>query len=219
MSEFVDKNLSSVDKSPELQFATFSRRIMSWIPVFLVSLGIIILLGIAVSKYINNTRNDSNNVLGSDSESSGSGKIKTKMLLVDISGAVVMPGVYELPDDSRIQDVLISARGLDPNADRNYVAKSINLAQKVTDGQKIYIPFKSNGINTDSQQISTNPVTTGIINLNSASASQLDTLVGVGPVTAQKIISARPYSDINELVSRKVVSKSEFEKIKDKISI
>lgn len=206
----------------DLQFATPSRRIMSWIPIILVSLGIVGLLVILAGKYINRTQNKSENILGTKSvavESTSVGSLKTKTLLVDISGAVVKPGVYELPDDSRIQDVLISADGLDPNADRNYVARSINLAQKITDGQKIYVPFK-NEVPSSVTSGGTGDVNEGgIVSINAASASQLDVLVGVGPVTAQKIISGRPYSDINELVTKKIVSKNEFDKIKGDISI
>jgi DNA uptake protein ComE-like DNA-binding protein len=58
-----------------------------------------------------------------------------------------------------------------------------------------------------------------LININEASEGQLDTLYGVGPATAQKIIGGRPYSDIQELLTKKIVSRSVFDKIKDRISI
>ena len=62
-------------------------------------------------------------------------------LTVHIDGAVEKPGVYSLNADSRVQDVLIYAGGLSAAADRQWVAKQLNLAQKVSDGMKIYIPF------------------------------------------------------------------------------
>ena len=59
----------------------------------------------------------------------------------------------------------------------------------------------------------------GLIDINAASESELDTLSGIGPVTAGKIIDNRPYGSLEELVSKKAVSSSVFEKIKDHISV
>lgn len=154
-------------------------------------------------------------------ESSPSANIRdlkdSKGIVVDIEGAVVKPGVYELPNNSRIQDLLITAGGLSAKADRNYVSKNINLAQKLTDGGKVYIPkINEQGANTNLLPLS--PNTQSVVNLNTASVTDLDKLPGIGPVTAQKIISNRPYQNITELTSRKVVSSSVFEKIKDMIT-
>ena len=60
---------------------------------------------------------------------------------------------------------------------------------------------------------------TKMVNINTASETELDALPGVGPVTAQKIISNRPYQKIDDLVSKKAVGASVFSKIKDQISI
>lgn len=133
-----------------------------------------------------------------------------KGILVDVEGAVVKPGVYRITGDTRIKDAFIVAGGLAENADREYVSKNINLAQKLVDGAKVYVPDKSQ--NYTGEQTSNNQ-----ININTASLSELDGLVGVGVVTAQKIIDNRPYNTVEELASKKVVSKSVFEKIKEKI--
>lgn len=139
-----------------------------------------------------------------------------KGILVDVEGAVVKPGVYRIPFDGRIKDVIILANGLSENADREWVAKNINLAQKLVDGAKVYIPSISQNEKGKSQNYTGGE--TGSININTASLSELDSLVGVGVVTAQKIIDNRPYGAIDELVSKKAVSKSVFEKIKGRIS-
>ncbi|MBI4999740.1 ComEA family DNA-binding protein [Candidatus Gottesmanbacteria bacterium] len=140
---------------------------------------------------------------------------ESAMIKADIEGAIVNPGVYQLLSGSRIQDLLIVAGGLAGDADREWVNKNLNLAAKVLDGGKIYVP-KTGEIGElgglGSEKI------TGKISLNSASPSELDTLPGVGPVTAQKIIDNRPYQTTEELLSKKIVGKSTFEKIKDKIS-
>lgn len=157
-------------------------------------------------------------------------EIASSSLMVDVSGAVKTPGVYELSPTSRLQEAITEAGGFADKADKSYIAKKINLSSKLTDGQKIYIPFEGEepqtvvlssaapssavaGVSTSST------VSSGMIGLNSATEAELDKLPGVGPVTAQKIITNRPYSDLNDLLIKKVVSKSVFEKIKPLISL
>lgn len=134
-------------------------------------------------------------------------------VVVDIEGAVIKPGVYKLSSDNRTVDALAAAGGLSEEADRIWVEKNINLAKKVTDGLKIYIP--RSGEEVLSEQTDQNGP---VLNINSASQSNLESLPGIGPVSAQKIIEARPYGQIEELLSRKVVGQSTYDKIKDKIS-
>lgn len=140
-------------------------------------------------------------------------------IVVDVSGAVMSPGVYELNPDSRIKDILVSAGGLSDDADRDFVSKRINLAQKLSDGIKIYIPFKSEMVGSSKAVAGVLGVDDTLININSASMSQLDTLAGIGKVTAEKIIVGRPYGKIEELTEKKIVSSSVFEKIKEKITV
>ena len=141
-------------------------------------------------------------------------------VVVDIEGAVIKPGVYKLSSDNRTVDALAAAGGLSEEADRNWVEKNINLAKKVTDGLKIYIPRSGEQVLSgssidDSQKMGTaGPV----MNINTASATDLDSLPGIGTVTSQKIIDGRPYSQIDELLTKKIVGQSTFDKIKDKIS-
>lgn len=143
-----------------------------------------------------------------------------KTLTVDVSGAVEKPGVYDLPVDARVHDALIAAGGMKSEADREFVAKNLNLAAKVTDGGKVYIPVLGEAPpqGVEGQAVA-GVSTSGLININTASASELDKLQGVGPVTAEKIISNRPYGSIEELVSKKVVGQKVFNDIKDKISV
>ncbi|HYM65593.1 MAG TPA: helix-hairpin-helix domain-containing protein, partial [Candidatus Sulfotelmatobacter sp.] len=116
----------------------------------------------------------------------------------------------------------ISAQGLSEDADRDYISKNINLAQKLSDGAKIYIPkigeVVSLNQNSESNVLGVQ-AQTSLININSATSESLDSLPGVGPVTAQKIINSRPYATIDELLSKKIVSNSVFTKIKDKITV
>lgn len=140
---------------------------------------------------------------------------------VDVQGAVVKPGVYKLSADSRIQNALIAAGGLSSSADRTWVSKSLNLASRLIDGAKIYIPKVGENVPSASSIFGTTSLNSNsnLININTASEKDLDTLSGIGPVTAQKIINARPYNSIDELLSRKIVGSKVFEQIKDKISV
>lgn len=140
---------------------------------------------------------------------------------VDINGAVVNPGVYDLDAGSRIGDLLMVAGGFSSSADRVWTAKYLNQAARLVDGGKIYIPEEGVSIiNTTSVLgVGDNIENSANINLNSSSLIDLDTLPGVGQVTAQKIISGRPYQSIEELKRRKIVGNALFEKIKDLVVV
>ena len=134
----------------------------------------------------------------------------------DVSGAVANPGVYSLSFDARIEDAIKAAGGVTEVADPTFLAKSINLAQRVTDGMKIYVP-RANEIGQSGAGMVAGASTsteTKQININNATLAELDTLPGVGAVTAQKIVDSRPYSSIEELSTKKVVNKSVYDKIK-----
>lgn len=148
-------------------------------------------------------------------------QVEAKTILVDIEGAVEKPGVYKLPLESRIQDGLIAAGGLSAKADRAYVTKNFNQAIKLTDGAKIYVPFLGEAVNnaTVLNTSSEGVVVGSLININTALQSQLDSLPGIGPVTAQKIIAGRPYGSVDELLNKKIVGAKVFDQIKDKISV
>lgn len=137
---------------------------------------------------------------------------------IDVSGAVQNPGVYYLSGSSRIEEAIQSAGGVTTEADPAYLSKNINLAQKLTDGMKIYIPAKEEG--GASKVLGSSEVNgSKIINLNSSSSEELDSLPGIGTVTAQKIISSRPYGSIEELLIKKAVSRSVYDKIKEQVGI
>lgn len=146
--------------------------------------------------------------------------IKKETIQVDVSGGVVKPGLYQVEKGSRVNDLVNQSGGFSDKADRNWVDKNLNLALVLIDGQKVYI-------NQTSDQISLPDSVAGIsldatakkININTASGAELDVLPGVGPVTAKKIISGRPYNRVEDLVNKKIVGNATFEKIKDQISV
>ena len=141
-----------------------------------------------------------------------------KTISVDVSGAVVKPGVYQLKDGSRIEEAVVLAGGFSETANKEYISKYLNLAQKLSDGSKVYIPTEGESATTGGGQGIVAGVNVQVkVNINTASQAEIEALPGIGPVTASKIISGRPYQNTDELLSKKVVSKAVFEKIKDSV--
>lgn len=143
-------------------------------------------------------------------------------IVVDVAGAVEKPGLYKLPAGSRIGDVLVSAGGLAATADREWVAKNLNLAQEAKDGGKVFIPTRDEkndqSINAKIQTNS-NSQNQNLININTASVSELDSLWGVGEARAKTIIANRPYASLEELVSKAKLPENVYEAIKEQVTL
>ena len=190
-----------------------------WLPLSLGALGMIFFAyGLIGLFLVNQTASDD---IVFEANSATNSPTEAKTIFIDIEGAVVRPGLYKLSQDSRIQDALIAAGGLAASADRKYIAKNLNLAIKLTDGSKIYLPFLGEAVGSSPvlNVSSEGGTVEGLVNVNSSSQSQLEALPGIGPVTAQKIIGSRPYSSVDELLSKKIVGNKVFGQIKDKISV
>jgi len=145
---------------------------------------------------------------------------------VDVSGAVINPGVYTLSSSARVEDALKAAGGVKDSADPAFVSKSINLAQKVSDGMKVFIPEVGSTSSpqagfgqASAREVASVSSQNSLVNINSALLAELDKLPGVGPVGAQKIIDGRPYGSIEELFTKKAVTRSVYEKIKELVSV
>ena len=144
-----------------------------------------------------------------------------KLIAVDVSGAVVNPGVYKLSSEARVEDAIKAAGGLAEQASGEYVSKSLNMAQMVSDGGKIYIPFAGDstppsGFVGQGKMVGTSA---SMVNVNIGTQAELEALPGIGPVTASKIISGRPYGKVEDLLNQKIVGKAVFEKIKGSLTL
>ena len=157
-------------------------------------------------------------------------------IMIDIAGAVGKPGVYEVSASARLQDALNLANGLTEEADKIFFSRNFNRARLLSDQEKIYIPYSweintgvfienarmfdysSPVVSTNNSNMTDSNQSPTIINLNTASAEELDTLPGVGAVTVNKIINGRPYSTIEDLLNKKIVNKGVFENIKGLIT-
>lgn len=135
-------------------------------------------------------------------------------IVVEVSGAVHNPGVYEFSGGARVDDALKQAGGISENADADWIEKTINKASVLTDGQKIYIPREG-----ESADIAGSGTEGGVVNINTASQSELESLWGIGPVYAQSIIEHRPYSSVDELLSKGVIKQNVYDRNRDKLSV
>jgi competence protein ComEA len=142
-------------------------------------------------------------------------------IVVDVGGAVARPGVYHLPSGARIADAISAAGGYGPRVDADRADRELNLAAIIYDGDQIHVPVRGEtggGETSASDGGSTDGPSAGhLIDLNRASAEELDTLPGIGPVTAAKIIAAReerPFASVDDLATRKVVGPATLTKIR-----
>lgn len=151
------------------------------------------------------------------------------IVVVDVEGAVVSPGLHVLPAGSRVGDAIAAAGGYAVVVDIAAATASLNLAQPLADGAKVHVPTRGESAGPGAQTGAgedpaggIQPGTDSLIDVNKATVEQLDTLPGIGPVTAAKIIAAReegPFATVDDLLSREVVGASTFEKIRALVSV
>jgi competence protein ComEA len=137
-------------------------------------------------------------------------------IFVDVTGAVNKPGVYTLTGKSRVIDAIKAAGDSAPGADLS----TINLARVLNDGEQIYVD--STVVNSNGMRVS-KAVRSGPININRATARQLDALDGVGPVIAQRIVDYRKingsFLTIDDLQKVSGIGAAKFAQIKAKVRI
>jgi competence protein ComEA len=136
-------------------------------------------------------------------------------LKVHVAGAVARPGVYEFPEGKRIIDAIEEAGGTLPDAQ----PETLNLAAKLADGQKVFVPKKG-------EVIPTSAFTPGVENkvpLNSATAGQLNELPGIGEVLANRIVEWRQaharFSKLEDLMQVEGIGAKKYEQLRDKITL
>lgn len=143
-------------------------------------------------------------------------EVSETKIYVQVSGAVVSPGVYELAEGSRIFEAVALAGGITEDAD----ASQINQAQKLSDGEMIYIKYQGE---EDTQGIVTEQQTDERINLNTATEEQLMTLPGIGQAKAKSIIAWREanggFTQIEDLMKIEGIKEGIYSKIESSIRV
>ena len=155
---------------------------------------------------------------------------KSNRIVIYITGAIKREGIYELEENSRIADSIEAAGGLTEEAN----IEDINLAYVLEDGMKVHIPVKSEDINeiqdNTNQYIAKEKSTsadlknsTEKININTASQTELETLPGIGPSIALKIVSYRrengKFTKIEDIKKVSGIGENKYSKIKDLIKV
>jgi competence protein ComEA len=158
---------------------------------------------------------------GTSSAGPASGRVR---IVVEVAGAVRRPGVYELPDGARVGDAIDAAGGFAGSVDAAAADRALNLAAKVRDGEEIRVPARGETVAPATAGGSAGPESSaggsgdgGLVDVNRATADELDTLPGVGPATAAKIIAAReeqPFASVDDLLARRVVGSATLEKLR-----
>lgn len=150
-------------------------------------------------------------------------------LEVHVTGAVLRPGVYLFADGSRVQDAITAAGGLTIDAN----VQGINLAAKLEDGQQLVIPGGGGGASGGPTQSSpafrvlpgssTATPQTELVNINSATVSELQNLPGIGPTLAQRIVDYRtqhgPFQSIQAIMNVPGIGPSTFDQIQSLITV
>ena len=203
---------------------------------------IIIIGGILIIYTINKEQNyelDENAIVETKAEESKETEVEKEKIIIHISGAVKKEGIVELEENSRISDAIEKAEGIKENAD----LQKINLAYKLEDGMKIYIPEKCEKkdeneisenikitekedkyiIQSNNNTENNNKKETTKVNINTANQSELESLPGIGASTAIKIIEYRKengkFSKIEDIKGVKRIGNAKYEKIKNLIYI
>lgn len=142
-------------------------------------------------------------------------------LHVDVAGAVQMPGVYILTPGSIVADAIAAAGGPAGDADLDRINKAVSLQ----DGTQVYVPRKGQAdLPVRSQPVvlpTALPSTEagGVIDINAATEGELDTLPGVGPVLARRIIEGRPYGAVDDLLRVAGIGQATLDKLRDNVTV
>lgn len=140
-------------------------------------------------------------------------------IVVSVVGEVATPGLYTFVPGARVADALAAAgsAGIEPSAQA--ARAGVNLAERLVDAQQIYVPAQGEGL----PQAGAGPEEQGKVNLNKASASELETLDGVGAKTAQAIIAHREaaggFSSVEQLMEVKGIGPAKYEAMKDQVTV
>ena len=148
------------------------------------------------------------------------------IVVVDVAGAVAVPGLHQLAAGSRIGDAIAAAGGYATDADLDAAEASLNLAQPLADGDQVRVPRlgeSASGVAVPAAQPAAAGGTTadpgvGLVNINTATPEQLEALPGIGPVTVQKLVAARqerPFSSLDDAVQRGVIHRGQLEDIRE----
>ena len=189
-----------------------------------IIIGLIGIIIISIIIYYMTQKIGNDEVVIENTESIEEEEVIEEKIAIHMTGCVKNPGIIELEDGARMDDAIQLAGGLTEDADLT----NVNLAYKVEDGQKIYIPSihdieEKEIIQENQEEIFGEENETGKVNINTAKQTELETLPGIGPTIALRIIEYREengkFTNIEELKEVEGIGEAKWEQIKDFIEI
>jgi competence protein ComEA len=148
----------------------------------------------------------------------GAGPGASGQVAVHVAGRVRHPGLVRLPAGSRVQDAITAAGGVTSGADLD----AVNLARRLTDGEQVRVPGPGDPAPPPPDAAAGPATPSAPLDLNTATVEQLDTLPGVGEVTAGRIVayrSAHPFTTVDELLEVPGIGQRRFEQLKDLVTV
>lgn len=149
----------------------------------------------------------------------------SRIITVDIKGAVKKPGVYDLPSDSRVNDAILLAGGVTEQADR----QSVNFAQKLNDEAVVYVASQGENISvvatntTVTSRVETAGDSSDKVNLNTATLADLQTISGIGQKRAQDILDYRDsnggFKSVDDLSNVSGIGEKTLEKLREEVTV
>lgn len=189
-----------------------------------IIIGLIGIIIISIIIYYMTQKIGNDEIIIENIESIEEEEVIEEKIAIHMTGCVKNPGIIELKEGERIDDAIQLAGGLTEEADLT----NVNLAYKVEDGQKIYIPSihdieEKEIIQENQEEIFGKENETGKVNINTAKQTELETLPGIGPTIALRIIEYRKengeFTDIEELKEIEGIGEAKWEQIKDFVEI
>lgn len=205
----------------------------------------VLLTGCIITSLIS-TNDEAKTLPGSSLPQSAQGAVtskaaQTKTVRVQVSGAVLEPGIYDVPASCRVEEAIAAAGGMTENAD----SERVNLVRKVRDGMQIRVPVQKAaqtnrtqrknaqaksglGASTTKKSSSTragtekNNSAVQIVRINSASASELQQLPGIGPALAKRIVETRSggrFNSADDLLRVPGIGKAKLAKLRDYVEV
>jgi competence protein ComEA len=231
----VERTTASAAPEPERGMVSRSALLMAGGVVALVVAAVALAFGAGAS---GTTVIDGGVPLGSTNVSGGSGAPGSAAssiggdLVVEIVGAIARPGVFRLPAGARVGDLVEAAGGYGSRVDTERASRDLNLAALLNDGDQVRVPSRDDAIATGTEpgagqaaggtSNGTGSGGSGLLDLNAATSAELESLPGIGPVTAAKILTSREeqrFGTVADLRTRGLLGEKTYEKVKDLVMV
>ena len=194
-------------------------RVRKLAPIGVAALLALVAVSAAIMLSASATANEIEIASSDDTANSEDAETPAITLFVHVSGAVAAPGLYELADGSRVADAVQAAGGFADDADSD----SCNLARIIEDGEHIVISRQGEASQPSADTAAQSATQSGRININTATAAQLESLPGIGEATAAKIVSDReangPFKTVEDLTRVSGIGAKKLEALADLVCV